>query len=220
MGIFFLVGLGIVLMFLFLYVVSDNQMAAAMKRREAEEARLRALGMAEIDAMDGWAFEAFTAKLLINEGFSDVRVTKGSGDNGVDITASKDQNRYAIQCKRYSSPVSRRAVSDSVGGLQAYNCNVAMVITNNVLSKKAREFAQKSGCAVIERPILLEWIERFQKGESGSGLSVPKQEKPFIADTTELSWASQLPDYEPEAVDIQALVRDAVKRTAPSRYRK
>ena len=49
--------------------------------------------------MDGLQFEHRCAELLRYRGFHKVTVTKGSGDQGVDILAKKNGIKYGIQCK-------------------------------------------------------------------------------------------------------------------------
>ena len=115
-----------------------------------------------VDNMDGLYFECFVATLLKHEGFTRVEVTKGSGDFGVDIIATKGGYRYAIQVKRSSGIVSRRAVSDAVAGKSHYSCNAAMVVTNGYLSKQSQQFASSVGCEIIDRDKIAEWITRFQ----------------------------------------------------------
>ncbi|MDE6054531.1 MAG: restriction endonuclease, partial [Lachnospiraceae bacterium] len=44
----------------------------------------------ELDTMDGFDFEYYCADLLAANGFVDVKVTRSSGDYGVDILAEKD----------------------------------------------------------------------------------------------------------------------------------
>ncbi len=63
----------------------------------------------ELDAMDGLDFEYYCADLLAADGFVDVKVTRSSGDYGVDILAEKDGVTYAIQCKRYTGLVGVKA---------------------------------------------------------------------------------------------------------------
>jgi HJR/Mrr/RecB family endonuclease len=133
-----------------------------IKKRKNEEARIRALEIADVDDMDGLSFENYVARLLKNEGFDNIQVTQGSSDLGVDIIASKNRYRYSIQTKRTKNKVSRRAVSDAVAGKTHYSCNAAMVITNSYLSKPAKEFALSSDCEIVERDMLSEWIMRYQ----------------------------------------------------------
>lgn len=45
------------------------------------------------------AFERDVARLLIQNGFEDVRVVAGSGDKGADVLAVKDEKLWVIQCK-------------------------------------------------------------------------------------------------------------------------
>ena len=49
--------------------------------------------------MDGLQFEHRCAELLRYRGFHKVTVTKGSGDQGVDILAQKNGVKFGIQCK-------------------------------------------------------------------------------------------------------------------------
>lgn len=126
-------------------------------------ARLRALSMANVDAMSGIEFEHYAAALLANEGFTDVQVTRASGDNGVDIMATRSEKRYAIQAKRYKGTVSRRAVSDAVAGMLPYGCNACMVITSGHLSPKAMNFARAHQCEIVDRDVLVDWVMRFRQ---------------------------------------------------------
>ncbi|MBV8101041.1 MAG: restriction endonuclease, partial [Verrucomicrobia bacterium] len=85
-----------------------------------------------------------------------------SGDLGVDLIASKGQDRIAIQVKRYGGTVSRRAISDAVAGMQHYRCNQAMVITNSRFTPGAITLAKSTQCSLIDRDELVKWIIRFQ----------------------------------------------------------
>lgn len=69
-----------------------------------------------VDGMDGHQFERFCADLLRKNGFVDVKITPGSGDQGVDIIAVKNGIRYAIQCKNYSSPLGNTPIQEVCAG--------------------------------------------------------------------------------------------------------
>ena len=84
----------------------------------------------EYDLMDGRDFEFFCAELLEKRGFLEVEVTKGSGDNGVDILAEKDGVTYAIQCKRYEEPIGVKAVQEAYAGRDYYDRMVGVVMAN------------------------------------------------------------------------------------------
>lgn len=93
--------------------------------------------------MEGHEFEYFCADLLKQKGFVDVEVTKGSGDYGVDILAEKDGITYAIQCKRYTTPVGIKAVQEAYAGRDYYDRMVGAVMTNQYFTSPAVDAAKK-----------------------------------------------------------------------------
>lgn len=111
-----------------------------------------------IDGMEGHEFEYFCAELLQERGFCDVRVTKGSGDYGVDILAEKDGVSYAIQCKAYASPVGVKAVQEAYAGRDYYDCMVGAVLTNQYFTKPAVEAAKKLKILLWDRGYLDEMM--------------------------------------------------------------
>lgn len=112
------------------------------------------------DNMDGHQFEHYCAELLENNGFQDVKVTSGSGDQGIDIIAFKDGIKYGIQCKRHSSDIGNKAVQEAFSGAKFYDCHVPVVITNRYFTKSANELATKNGVLLWDRDKLNELIGR------------------------------------------------------------
>ncbi len=134
-----------------------------IEKREKE--KFNAIQVADIDSMTGVDFEKYLKKLLIAMDY-DVILTKSSGDFGVDLIASKENDKIAIQAKRYKTKVSRRAISDAVAGMQHYNCNKAMVITSSYFTRDAFRFANSTNCSLIDRDTLASWIVVVQKEAS------------------------------------------------------
>ncbi|MGG7143544.1 restriction endonuclease [Clostridium nigeriense] len=112
---------------------------------------------------DGWQFEHYTANLLKKLGYSNVKVTSGSGDYGVDILASKSGIKYAIQCKLYSNPVSNKAVQEIYSGKDFYKCDVAVVITNSTFTKAAIQLANSLNVILIDRTELISLLKQINK---------------------------------------------------------
>lgn len=179
-----------------LFFVANTR--AKERERATQEARLRTIDLSDIDKMDGLPFEHYIANLLKHEGFTQVEVTKGSGDFGVDVIALKSNCRYAIQVKRSSGTVSRRAVSDAVAGKRHYSCSAAMVVTNGYLSRQSKDFASSVGCEIIDRDILTEWIMRFQ----ASGTSHQTVRRAADPLQQNLVSESRLPSQKPEDYDL------------------
>lgn len=112
-----------------------------------------------LDKMDGHTFEYFCADLLRDNGFSDVEVTQGSGDHGIDILARKDDITYAIQCKCYSSNVGNAAVQQASTGRQLYHKDIAVVLTNQYFTQQAKDEANAIGVKLWDRNKLRQLIE-------------------------------------------------------------
>ena len=115
------------------------------------------------DYMEGHDFEQFCAKLLKANGFSNVYVTPGSNDQGIDILAEKLGVKYAIQCKRYSSDVGNKAVQEVFAGKSYYNCHVGVVLTNRYFTQSAKELAEKTQIFLWNRDILNALCENYYK---------------------------------------------------------
>lgn len=125
--------------------------------------RRRNRQVSRMDELEGHDFEFFCADLLRTQGFMDVEVTRGSGDFGVDILAEKDGITYAVQCKRYNSPVGVEAVLRTYGGLAYYERMVGAVMTNQYFTTPAVEAAKKLRILLWDRGYMDAMIE-----ESGS----------------------------------------------------
>lgn len=97
----------------------------------------------QINDMSGSEFEVTLSTLLKKIGFR-TAVTKGSGDQGVDILAEKDGKKYAIQAKRYSNSVGNKAVQEVVSGMSYYEADVSWVITNSTFTQAAVNLAKKT----------------------------------------------------------------------------
>ena len=96
-----------------------------------------------MDELEGHDFEYYCADLLKEHGFSEVEVTRGSGDFGADILAEKDGISYAIQCKCYDKPIGVKAVQEVYAGKDYYDCMVGAVMTNQYFTAPAVELAKK-----------------------------------------------------------------------------
>lgn len=124
-----------------------------------------------IDLMDGHDFERWCASLLEKAGFSNVEVTQGSGDHGVDVLAEKDGIRYAVQCKCYSKDLGNSPIQEVSAGkmMPQYHCQVGAVMTNRYFTKGAQELAAATGTLLWDR----DWIikQLTQQGMFKSVLS-------------------------------------------------
>jgi restriction system protein len=128
------------------------------------------------DSMSGEDFEEFCADILRGNGFSDVEVTKASGDHGVDVLAKKDGVKYAIQCKRYSKPVGNKTVQEVYSGKDIYKADVAVVMSNMDFTAQAIEDAKKLKVELWNR----DKIYSLQKAGNKEIVPTPVKEETLV----------------------------------------
>lgn len=104
--------------------------------------------------MDPYGFERLSQRVLRECGFSQVEVTKKSGDGGIDGTGKLKINgifsfNVAFQCKRYSGLVGAGAIRDFRGSLTT-DIEKGVLITTGTFSKAAKEEASNPGKQQID----------------------------------------------------------------------
>ena len=109
---------------------------------------------ADIDVMNGHDFEYLCADMLKQLGFYNVQVTRGSGDEGVDILAENKGLRYAFQCKRYQGNVGNSAIQQVFTGSRLYGASRSVVITNSFFTQQAKEQAFRVNVELWDRNVL------------------------------------------------------------------
>ncbi|MCD7808976.1 MAG: restriction endonuclease [Erysipelotrichaceae bacterium] len=94
------------------------------------------------DDMTGEEFEQYVAEILKYNRYTNIELTKHTGDYGIDILANYQGYSYAIQCKMYHKPVGIAAIQQAYAGYIYYDCDYPIVVTNNQFTQAARELAQ------------------------------------------------------------------------------
>lgn len=126
--------------------------------------------------LDPYAFERLAQRLLRECGFSDVQVTKRSGDGGIDGTGKlRIQGIFsfnvAFQCKRYKGQVGAPEIREFRGSLGT-NIEKGVLITTGAFTKAAKEEASCEGKRLID---LMDGEELINKlAEYGIGLNEVK----------------------------------------------
>ena len=147
-----------------------------------DEAKPWRVRLAEIlQSMDPFGFERLAQRVLRECGFSQVEVTKKTGDGGIDGTGKLKINgifsfNVAFQCKRYSGLVGAAAVRDFRGSLTT-DIEKGVLITTGTFSKAAREEASNPGKQQID---LIDGDEFINKiAEYGIGV---REVKAYVID--------------------------------------
>jgi hypothetical protein len=111
-------------------------------------------------AIDPFEYEHFCAEILKRHGW-EAHATQATGDQGVDVIASKDGLKGAIQCKRYSSPVGNKAVQEVYSGMRFIGGNFSAVVTNAGFTRSAKVLAQSLGVHLLHHDELKSIEERL-----------------------------------------------------------
>lgn len=130
------------------------------KLKTKQKRRVNKYTIDDVDLMNGAEFEEFVGLLFKKMGYSS-QVTKQSGDQGLDVIASKNGTKIGIQAKCYSNTVGNSAVQEAVAGKSFYNCDKVIVITNNYFTPAAIELAQSNGVILWNRDMLKEKIKEL-----------------------------------------------------------
>jgi restriction system protein len=135
------------------------------------DALYRSSGQATIDAMSGVEFERYVAAVLRGHGYL-VEFTRATGDFGVDLIATRDGVRTAVQCKRQNRAVTGSAIQQVVGGAPVHGCTKTMVVSNHRYTRAAEHLAEVHECLLIDR-IRLARLARRRVPEASSPTVLP-----------------------------------------------
>lgn len=107
-----------------------------------------------LQSMDPFGFERLAQRILRECGFSQVEVTKKSGDGGIDGTGKLKINgifsfNVAFQCKRYKELIGASVIRDFRGSLTT-DIEKGVLITTGRFSKAARDEASNPGKQQID----------------------------------------------------------------------
>jgi predicted RecB family endonuclease len=130
------------------------------------------------ERMSGEAFEEYVCEVLRRNGYKHVELTKRSGDYGIDILADYKGESYAFQCKLYQKPVGVAAVQQVYSGCQYYECDQAIVVTNNRFTAQAKALAQSNGVTLWDGQYL-DSLKRKANAHSLFHFRKPQIERPI-----------------------------------------
>jgi restriction system protein len=103
------------------------------------------------------AFEQLIAEQLQREGYQ-TELTSYSHDGGVDIFATKGEERLAVQVKMYAGarPVNLRQILELRGAQALYGCTGAAIATDGALARDAEDAANRLSIRILRPGVRLE----------------------------------------------------------------
>jgi len=118
----------------------------------------------DVESLDPFAFEQYCADSLTRCGWT-ARATKKSGDQGIDVLATRGGIKAVLQCKKLSSPVGNGAVQEAISGKAFEQADVACVVTNNTFTQAAKQLAAMSGVLLLHYRDLPQLSDRIGLAE-------------------------------------------------------
>lgn len=120
--------------------------------------------------MSGPEFERLVARLLEQDGYTNVRNPGGSGDLGADVLGTApDGTTVVIQCKRYAQQrsVSSPDMQKFLGTcFHEHGADDAWFVTTTSFTKAARDLGTRRGVTLVDRSALAEWMARTRSHPS------------------------------------------------------
>lgn len=142
------------------------------------ERKLKNSGILQIDEMTGREFEEYLRVLFLERGYG-VRLTKKTGDYGVDLVLSSKNRKIIVQAKRYKKNVGIKAVQEISAAKNHYQADECWVVTNSHFTDPARNLAKSNQVRLVDRPLLMKWMLEMKKNDkkSSAGRSSISQEE-------------------------------------------
>ncbi|MFC7443415.1 restriction endonuclease [Laceyella putida] len=111
----------------------------------------------QLKKMDPFEFERFIGKQFEKRGYL-VKVTKATGDQGIDLDCYKNGKRIIVQCKRYQKQVPSGEVMKFVGVKHFHNADEAYFITTGYFTSAGIKYAKKEQIRLIDGSELMRWL--------------------------------------------------------------
>ena len=123
--------------------------AFKQKKLLQNQAQLEWIKSQNIHSMTGSQFELYLKKIFENLGFF-VQLTAHTGDQGADLIIHNQNEKIAVQVKRYNNNVGNKAVQEVVASVKHYGANRGMVVTNSRFTNAAKELASSNNIELID----------------------------------------------------------------------
>lgn len=146
-----------------------------------------------IEQMNPYLFEHLIGDLLDAMGYSDVRVTKPSGDKGVDVVATIEFGITTVtefvQVKRHKSSIGREVLDQLRGVLPLHRALRGTLISSGNFSKGCKEVAIYPGAApitLIDGDKLIDLLFKYEIGLKKSSIPFWEINEDYFAGSQEL----------------------------------
>jgi len=111
-------------------------------------------------------FEDLVARLIHYLGYPNVKVTKRSGDGGIDVLSTRFTDygieRIAVQCKRYRTPVGVDVAREFLGAIQDDKSIVkGYLVTTSEFTRDCINYCQRHNIEMINGVRMAQYTKQF-----------------------------------------------------------
>ena len=110
------------------------------------------------ESLRGVEFEESLAQLYSSLGYA-VEITKGSGDEGVDLFLQKDETVIVVQCKGHQKPIGVGAIRDLYGAMIHFKADSAVLACPCGFTVGVIKFASDKPIQLISATDIVEMVE-------------------------------------------------------------
>lgn len=110
-----------------------------------------------LDNMNNEDFKNYINNLLTKLGYIST-INKSINNKSADILAEKDNIKYAIHCINQIKPINYQIIHKINSAKIVFDCDLAIVITNNFFTKQAISQAKKLRVILIDRDSLIDML--------------------------------------------------------------
>lgn len=127
----------------YIHTKYKNTKNSIIRQQEAERERKKRNQINYWYSLNGWEFEEKVAELFSDLGYR-TKVTKGSGDGGVDIIMYKNNLKYIVQCKRYKGHKATPQEVRALWGVKdEFKADKVILVATDGVSQKSLEYINK-----------------------------------------------------------------------------
>jgi hypothetical protein len=148
----------------------------------------RSTDVASLMQLTPFEFERHVADAYAKMGYR-VELTRGGGDQGIDVLASLDDRRLGIQCKRYTGSVGNDAVQQAIAGKIYYSCSHAVVVATSAFTPAARELADRAGVQLLDGYAYSDLVNRLRVAPRPGIRSFVPRGRPLVVQTALIACA-------------------------------
>ncbi len=145
--------------------LSKVEVKQTKTKRESNTTKQEEITIYDVDKLTGIQFEKFMEKLLNANGYSDAKVVGKVGDQGGDIEAYNDDEKFIIQAKNYAlnRKVTNSAVQEVFAAIAYYGADQGIVVTNSSFTPGAKELAKVNNITLWDRRIVSQMLEGYNQ---------------------------------------------------------